>query len=794
MLFQNFASPAQVPFFLESDIVFSKRRDGMSIEAYDPRTLSNPQSSDTTRTILAMDAARDYNANRLVWHYPDNRDFIDAFQGQVSNPTPSNAANCAIHLFVTETQSQDLQCKDLWGRNLWAPWEGTFCNPNRTTGVCEKLVRGDTLKTSFIEYQKEKVRVIMGKNCRSLQQDSPYQNIEVLGYGGCFSDEADGKFRAYLRDNYSTQELVRKGITNIDTFSYSQHLQAENPARPVSFVDFRSDLAVRDPLNLKYDYEQLNLKNLKIYYDGLRAAAKASADNTTIPMSGNVFLDQDYAAIGNFDFALMEAPSAYKNIYGVIEKAAASVKVGKKVIDTLPAHDLKLNRTAFATTYALGMQMILPFDVYTPDGPNGATSRRYTENRSEFKDLTDFITNNKGYFDNFAGLEVYGQKNYSEITAVIELAKSVGFPNGRLAVHHTGSNQLKSIAAGAVATINGVAYPVICPTIGGIIYIDVSAKAALTNAVRDKWPVQRIVNPNGTGRLFQVKLSVLAPQVTAIEQSGDTSKITFTRKSTSLEIEAGATVKFGNNRAFVTSLANNNFESPEFAFAQFPARGTSIALGDQIIQIVNPTKLSRDFQLPNINAPRVGHLDYNLTSPGRTAVRLSYPEGTVGPLNTFVETRLKFGLTPFESITVSSSVAGNYYFAGDQRRSIFLRQPVLEIQVPNGPLQNFAAPLINPANDRVLITQGVSDYLVAVKTHKTQPSRRILHIVNWKDSPIPAALTMYAPQILGGIRTSCRFIAADQAVPRTIVPVDRGNGWYRLDYPPVKTWAIIDCN
>jgi hypothetical protein len=114
-LFQNFDTPINSDFFAGSDIIFSKRRHGMDILAYDPRTIANPKPTDVPQSINALDAATTYSANRLVWHYADQTDFMTSFQNTAQVTNPSDAVNCGIHLHVRENQSADLQCKQLIG-------------------------------------------------------------------------------------------------------------------------------------------------------------------------------------------------------------------------------------------------------------------------------------------------------------------------------------------------------------------------------------------------------------------------------------------------------------------------------------------------------------------------------------------------------------------------------------------------------------------------------------------------------------------------------------------------------
>lgn len=725
----------------KSDILFSKRFDSTS-DAY-------------------LSYANSLGADRLVWHYTHGGVSARDVLNQTSSSNVVNAftskdplRQCAVPLYVKLSEPDDVHCRDLQGAPVQAPYEVSFGT---------NQVRGDVMKDKYLALQSEIVGAMITAGCRSLQQDAPSHNLETLKYGGCYSTEGDIKFRTYLNKHFSVAELKEFGIQNPETFLYSDFLRGGAVSQQLAAL-----------------YRQFNAEKTVDYLNLLKSTATAAL-GAPVKLSGNVYaLDRDYELYNALNFVMTEISPTYQSAQGILALASFSKRSGKELTTTLPSNSLALNKSIFASTYALGMHMILPYDVYIPDtivpGPplQRITNARYTAAVSQFRDLTDFIKRNAALLNGYSGLETTGSLNRSNIVRIDTLSD-------RLRVIHSGRTEFLNVSNGAKVLVNDQMFTCLSDSVVGFIYLPLSEEARLRQAVSLNPTLQKIENPDGTGQLFQLTLSPFGAAVTRVSLLSPTKALISLEKWTDQEIKQGDIIVINSKRFPVQH--SQGFRGVEIATDQ----GSKPKLGETLDQIIHQDgSPGVSFTIPTELAPRVRHIDYNLTRPGHTTIRLDRTDLSL-PLGT----EIVFAGTGYVARNETSrSDVGNYYLQGDQRNKVFLNQAVLHIQKPDAAPMSFAkdisyAPLLT-------LAPTSRDVLVSVKRNAAK--KTVVHIVNWSNSALSTRMLFNSQSLFGKQVTGCITRTTNSPADVQTAPISAQPGLLTLQLPPIRHWAMVTCD
>jgi hypothetical protein len=107
------------------------------------------------------------------------------------------------------------------------------------------------------------------------------------------------------------------------------------------------------------------------------------------------------------DYGLAELAKAHATPAQLARLYVTAVPPGKRQVFTMPkeanisAEDIRLTRWGIAYAYALGQQMMVPWDIYLPT----PQARRFYGNASQFADLYDLVRRNPNLFE---GSEMVG--------------------------------------------------------------------------------------------------------------------------------------------------------------------------------------------------------------------------------------------------------------------------------------------------------------------------------------------------------------------------------------------------
>lgn len=723
------------------------------------------------------------NANRLVWHYSgagiSSRKTMNQYDSnpnsvmkffQSKNQYP---VQCAVPFYVTPEEEYDVQCRDLYGKRVTGPWERG-----------SNLFRGDILKDRFLELQSAIVRRIVAGGCSQLQHDSAATNAETFNWGGCFSQEGDLKFRAYLKEKYSIEILQSRGIDNIDTFLYSEFLRSKGAPggeefAPAGTPSFSTWEGKSDPRNFVDDYQKFSEVKSAEYLQLLKSEARSTA-GFEVPISGNIlYLDSGYPITSSLDFVLKELNWKYRSPNGLIELSLQGKRIGKSVVTTLPYTDTSLNRVIFASSYSLGMHMILPFDVYIPD-VGGVAQPRYSATIENFKDLTDFVSQNKSLFDDYEGIQTYGHINNSIITK-IETIKGSGI-SSYLRIRHTGQNKLGVVSKNAIVEINGRQYRAINNSTIGYIYLPEN----LLGELQVGSPVQKVINPDNSGRLFTTTLKSSSPPIVGVKYQDGVAELELADLASQLPAKDGQ-VLIGNK--WYTAV-QNSVRSRSSLYVYIKAEPTENLIGQPFIKAISPdSTIGIDFTIPSKDAPRVKHIDFNKSKLGYTTVRLTKGDNEIHSGSEYA-----FAQVGFTGTSEISSTDGSIYLMGDHRNKLSIGQAVISVNNVSKNIHDKYEEAPTDPSGALWITQNVSGFLAAIKRKKNDPSKIAIHLVNWKDTPVYTGVAFRPLALFGFVPRSCTLLEAGQA-PKQLDLIDRSElnkSAYRFDVT-IKTWGIVTC-
>ena len=754
---------AHAEFYRGNDILFSKRFD-------------NP-------TPPYAQFVNELGANRLVWHYTgfgmSSRTTLDDTSPQSVGISPildrfshDPAPQCALPLYVLKTEHSnpalDMQCRDLAGDTVHLPSE-----TERATKA-----RGDIFKPAYFATQTLLVEKMISAGCAMLQQDEPALNAGALEQGGCFSNDGDEAFRDYLKAEYKT-ELPGLGLGNLADFAYSAQLKQraleETKTDPtVTLQNYPSKLLKRGDRLMQLYRDFSALKGAE-FLNRVKAVAAAKA-RKSIPLSANISVpEKDTELYQAVDFAMLQVGATYETPYGLVGLATAALRTGKPFVVSPSTGDTNLNRAMFASAYALGHHMILPFDVPVAGQPN------YTAKTSDLVDLTEYVRANPNLLNQQVGLETYGHLNGAVVTTAEQLSDKVK-------ITHSAHAQLPKVAKGAKVRIARKSYVTVADSDNGTLFFSHADWSTLSDSAKTKQAVERISNPDGSGQVFQIPfLTGQVPVLKIRHVSATESRIHFMH-SNDYPVQKGDKIRIGESDYNATS-------DMDFTSEQAKEWGPSIdinamkdslpQLGEPLLTVSNQVGRSGfSASIPADNAPRVRKLEREWSKPGSTTVLLSGADTLIS-----AGTEYTFAQTGYTAKTIASSAGGLLYFGGDLTKHVFPGQAVIKIQRPNQTAIEYTRR--DSPYPKLWTTSSVSNVLLSVRTGRY--SARTIHVVNWNAAPVSLAVAFKAEALLGVLPAVCTMRQAGEA-NSTILPIsDAGEGVYRVEIRNLKSWGTFRC-
>ncbi len=336
-------------------------------------------------------------SNRILWTY-DGPAIIQSVAGKHIQ------VQCAVNFWVPEShpQKEKMVCTNPRGGYAGFSSDAVLGNG--------RLRRPDINSDEWRAFQLQQTERLVDAGCTSFQQDVALLNVQLLRNNGCYSDGSVRKFRAYLRENLTQEQLAKLGIKDIETFDYREN---NFPSLNSYFATFQKESTRR--------YHQW-------LHNAINRYARRKYSGLSISFSGNLehqHLSNDASLWLDFDFLISEAHGDRTNMVGLLRDLAKWMKTfrGTSAV-TFPTKDVWLNQRSIATAYALGLVAIAPWDVFVAAG-----APRFYGDPADFSPMFKMIRLNPTVFDNYgAGADWYDTYE-SAIPARAYIAQVEPVPN-----------------------------------------------------------------------------------------------------------------------------------------------------------------------------------------------------------------------------------------------------------------------------------------------------------------------------------------------------------------------------
>lgn len=228
------------------------------------------------------------------------------------------------------------------------------------------------------EIQKKWLRLCAKFGAERIHRDE----LEPFDARWDFSPHALSRFNAWLAARVPSATLAQLGVGDPANFDLKAYLRGQKDGKTV-------------PSEFKRLWENFSKEAQLAFYHDLRRWAQEIV-GPDVEWSGNYsslwmftplslwtdyqFSELNYSGAGHSggQFSIGDPWSLYR-------KAQIARGLGKAQVVTLCSHDIEENKTMIGLTYAMGMNMVAPFNVFIPGKP------RKTDDYLSYIDVYDFV-------------------------------------------------------------------------------------------------------------------------------------------------------------------------------------------------------------------------------------------------------------------------------------------------------------------------------------------------------------------------------------------------------------------
>jgi hypothetical protein len=345
-------TPPPTGLFQRGDVVFSSRS----------------RRADSLTTIAA------FQPDRLLWHYTSEADFVKACRA-AGVETVQGAINSIAGLDEPEAQALDLD-----GKPVIAPWMLAFDRKKPWYWGCNNRPR-------FLALSLERANKALDLGVDWLQFDDWSMIVSAHGWSGaCFCDDCMRRFREDLAATVPPATRQELGLEPLDRFDYREVLR-----RQYGVADAAAYKAKRASLATTPLFEAFQRRSVRRFFVDLRREVDAKAGRR-VPLSVNSTFyrpgQRENFLVDLVDFLEGETPQL--DLVNLVVPARTAEALGTwQVFSPIPT-DARVTRRAIATAYALGQQILVPWDIYMGSDAN-AIKPRYFGTVEEYGDLFDFV-------------------------------------------------------------------------------------------------------------------------------------------------------------------------------------------------------------------------------------------------------------------------------------------------------------------------------------------------------------------------------------------------------------------
>jgi hypothetical protein len=346
----------------------------------------------------AVPVAQAFGTTRFEWGYSFDKPFVDSllavapwYGGAVNSngPLPSDAGwardfdgNVIVHPMMRA-----------WGGRLV-----TTTHPQTQQVLAEQIQR------------------FMDLGARSIQVDDPLLQVaSALYFGGDFNPSTQEGFKAWLAKHPDRQELAKIGLADLQG-SYVDYLKAKEGVKNAQ------DYAARYRRFASTKYWLAYIRSTVAEQYGRMRKQLREGRPTPVAMSMNLSVlyepseTNPYFFLAPFaDYAMAE--THIDDLPQMASQAATTRALGLGFVPSIRPRSTAENRAAVATLYALGGQVIVPWDVYAGNDEKGQ-AKRYFGTEQEFGDLYRFVRQRRQFFD--------GHESAAAVGIVVPVRKPAG--------------------------------------------------------------------------------------------------------------------------------------------------------------------------------------------------------------------------------------------------------------------------------------------------------------------------------------------------------------------------------
>jgi len=332
-------TPPATALFRRSDVVFSSR----------------------SRRQDSLEAIAAFGPNRLLWHYTTDAAFVRACRA-AGTETVQGAVNSIAGAAEPEAQALDLD-----GRPVIAPWMLSFDRNKPWYWGCNNRPR-------FLALTLERATRALDLGVDWLQFDDWSMVVSAHAWGGaCFCDDCMRLFREDLAANVEPEERQALGLEPLDGFDYRGFLRGR-----CGIADAAAYKANRGKLATTPLFESFQRRSVRRFFADLRRAVEAKAGRR-VPLSINSTLyrpaQRENFLVDLVDF--LEGETWHMGLVDLVVPARTAEALGTwQVFSPIP-RDVRGTRRAVATAYALGQQILVPWDIYMGSDANAIKPRYY---------------------------------------------------------------------------------------------------------------------------------------------------------------------------------------------------------------------------------------------------------------------------------------------------------------------------------------------------------------------------------------------------------------------------------
>jgi hypothetical protein len=336
----------------------------------------------------ALEVIRAYGANRVEWCYSDAEEFIQQIRGAIEwfggaiNPT-------------LRPQSDSGYALDIEGKPIVAPWMTHWGSPWIST------TSNDSRQALF-----NKSKRFIERGARSIQVDDPLMQLATVRWGGDFSSATLQGFSEYLRNNPEKMRLTGLTAYKEEPFDYREYLASQY--RINTLADYLRQYARLPSTPIWASYIKSTVRDFYVWYRSQLDYEASQRFPISMNLVGLSRPDETraYFFLSEFaDYAISETPIS--DPVDMVIRAATMRALGIGHVASLLPRSREENRRAIAFLYSIGVQPLVPWDVYIGTGPDRKPKRFYGEPK-DYADMYSFVRANRELFDGFETAAVVG--------------------------------------------------------------------------------------------------------------------------------------------------------------------------------------------------------------------------------------------------------------------------------------------------------------------------------------------------------------------------------------------------